>query len=611
MTALALAHARGLDFGTDVLWTYGPLGFLAYPQVTEAKYAVIAAVYTLLVQFGLGVTLVWAARRSFPLVGAFVLALLAAMLTAEPVLVAVLIWCVVVLDDDAPPLAARLLPTVAGIVGAIELLDKVNIGLAVLVIAAITVIAMDGPRRRNIAAFVADFVIAFAVLWFVTGQGVGDLGDFIGGSIAIIAGYSTAMALERDDSALLYAWSLAILAVSIGAAYLGSRGLPPRRRIASIVVVAVTAFMLWKQAVVRHEDGRVDELLSVLIATLFAFRWRGALFKPGRPVLTSPEIAAFVVVVFGALYFPLAHARVADHLNPFDNAKQAATDVRDLVLPGPRDRLRDQTRATLAAAYGIDPQTLTALDSKTVDVQPWETNIAWAYGLNWRPAPIFQSYGAYTSSLDERNADRLSAPDGPERILRHATTFPPNAPPSVSDVPVGEEQAQNLLSIDNRFGAFDAPEQTLASLCHFRPLRVTRPYLVLGRTANRCGPEHPIGSRTVGYNETVRVPRAKAPSEVVLARVHGLEPSGVERLRAFAFRAAIRTVVFNGSAEYRITPGTADDGLILDAPSDVDFPRPFAVSPQAQTIEFRKDSSVLSPSGDLTVDFLALPVRPR
>src|SRR5262249_59573963 len=107
------------------------------------------------------------------------------------------------------------------------------------------------------------------------------------------------------------------------------------------------------------------------------------------------------------------------------------------------------------------------------------------------------------------------------------------------------------------------------------------------------------------------VRRATRPSEVVLARIQGLDPSGIERLRALAFRAAIRTIVFNGTADYRITPGTADDGVILDAPPGVDYPRPFAVSPQARTIAFKKDSSVLSPSNDLTVDFFALPVRPR
>ena len=64
---LALNHAAeyGLTFGDEVIFTYGPLGFLRVPLVAYDGPAVFAAVYAIYVQLALGLTLVWAARRSF------------------------------------------------------------------------------------------------------------------------------------------------------------------------------------------------------------------------------------------------------------------------------------------------------------------------------------------------------------------------------------------------------------------------------------------------------------------------------------------------------------------------------------------------------------------
>ena len=238
-TALNMASAQGLDFGGDVIWTYGPLGFLKVPQVTYGTYAVLGAGYTIAVQIALGTTLVWSARRTFPLPIAVAIALLAAMLLIEPIVAIALIWCVIVLGDEPPPAAGRLFPLAAGIVSAVELLGKLNIGLLVVAMCGVSVVAMDGARRRNALTFGASLALALAVLWFGTGQGLGDLGDEVSASVGIVTGYSTALARENAPSGSLYAWSLALLVTSILAAYVGGRDLPFGRRVATLIVVGL------------------------------------------------------------------------------------------------------------------------------------------------------------------------------------------------------------------------------------------------------------------------------------------------------------------------------------------------------------------------------------
>ena len=55
-----------------------------------------------------------------------------------------------------------------------------------------------------------------------------------------------------------------------------------------------------------------------------------------------------------------------------------------------------------------------------VGVDEYETSLAWGYGLDWRPVPVFQRFVAYTAHADEGNARRLeSDAHAPERVLRH------------------------------------------------------------------------------------------------------------------------------------------------------------------------------------------------
>jgi hypothetical protein len=50
-------------------------------------------------------------------------------------------------------------------------------------------------------------------------------------------------------------------------------------------------------------------------------------------------------------------------------------------------------------------------------VYPQEIALAWAYHLDWRPIPVLQSYSAYTSDLDQLDADFLTSTRAPQRIL--------------------------------------------------------------------------------------------------------------------------------------------------------------------------------------------------
>jgi hypothetical protein len=92
-----------MDFGTDIVFSYGPLGFLRYPLVIYGGAGVLSAVYTLLLQYGLAVTFLWGARRSFPLLVALPVAYFASALNSVDAIVPVaFVWALAALDRGPP-----------------------------------------------------------------------------------------------------------------------------------------------------------------------------------------------------------------------------------------------------------------------------------------------------------------------------------------------------------------------------------------------------------------------------------------------------------------------------------------------------------------------------
>jgi hypothetical protein len=147
-------------------------------------------------------------------------------------------------------------------------------------------------------------------------------------------------------------------------------------------------------------------------------------------------------------------------------------------------------------------------------------------------------------------------------------------------------------------------------ICNFRPLRTTSRYQLLGRTRDRCGAPRPIGSVDADFGQSVRVPAPRRADELVFARVHGLAPSGAERLWTLLYKAAFRYVVFDGNRAFHLVAANAGDGLVLRAPRGIDFPAPFAMAPQARRLGFDVQDAVASPSGPVGIDFYAMRVRP-
>lgn len=575
-SGMYLAAHNGLQFGPQVLFTYGPLGFLDIPVLYYTWPARISWAYIAIQHTALCLTLVWVLRRAFSALAAAAIVFITVPLLSlqDPATIIAFVWAVTSLREDGHPIVASALPWVGGAVGALELLIKLNTGVTVLAVCALAVLARRGGRLRGAVALAVSTLAGLALLWLAAGQSFIHLPEFAANSISVASGYSVAMGYAPPNSAWqLWAAFVATVVVFAAVRLATSRG--STRQGALYVLWAAFAFLLFKAGFARQDPDHVRLFFAGALGACFAFAWRPA---QRGPILLSATI--MVVTIYAT-----TQADPADTVRPGARIRAVIDQARALTNSHRRDVLVANARAAFAQASGLDARSVSALRGSAVAVVPVDTQIAWTFQLHWRPIPVFQAYAAYTRRLDRLNARALSSARAPERILR------------------------NTRTIDERLGTIDPPAASLAMLCRYVQLSASPTWQVLRAVSPRCGPTGRVRSVRAAWGEAVNVPKPTAANNLVFVRIHGTEPNGLERIRTLLYRSRERHLVIDGMRPFRLIPGTAADGGVLTVPRAGDYDAPYQMSSDARTLAITKDGGGRSQHRDLRLDFYETTLR--
>jgi hypothetical protein len=574
---LAMAAKESLHFGTQVVFTYGPLGFLYASIVWYGDLGVLAFLYSAALYVGFSAGLVWALRRSLPILPSVLIAFLIVTLLPlldQSILVAVIV-CLGVLERERSQRIINILVVGGASYAAVEALVKLSFGPIIGLVFLVAVIGV-GARWWQVLGFLGLMGAEILLLWLLAGQSLSTLPDFLANTWQVVSGYSAAMITQG-----LTAWKVAlatlaaaIVTVGLVAASAQAGYWNRRARWTATALMGIAAFAVFKEGVVRADLGHLSGFFSTACVLWIAIPWGRARWS--WLLAGSAAIAAIGI--------PARPPGLPTHLNPIANVSYATDQFRTLASPSRRAKMINDGRVGLAIGYGLDPQMLDDLHGHRVAIEPWEIAVAWAYQLDWDPLPVFHNYQAYTSRLDEANVAAVESPTGPDRILRENL---------LPDLPTGDG--------DDRYPGWDPPAQARAILCNFVPLHTSARWQVLGRTSNRCSSPQLIRSVDASPGTTVPVPEP-GRNEVVFVRIYGAGVSGLERLSTFLLHARTRRVVVNGAQSYRLIPGTASDGLLLWG-ADRIAAGAFSHIPQARTIE------VTGANGDLRFSFFRMRVR--
>jgi hypothetical protein len=581
VVGLHMAARERLPFGSDIVFTFGPLGFLGFPQPYLGWTSVLALIFVGAVHIAACATLFHLARQATGRPWAFVLILVVAF--SFPWLVGWALYGVLIFvaaaaavlrrtEQRSGPWYAVALGAAVGFAG----LGKLNVAAVSFGIAGLAVLATSRNWRLSLVAFGVASISVFMGLWLLLGQSITDLPTYVRAAVEISTGYSESMGMIDPNSNWVSGVAILATAILSGMVWQRCSDLPRRDQLVLLILFAVIVFASYKAGFTRAGVG-----MAIFLATLLAL-WPVVSKRAVSWIEASLPVAGMLAAFLAVLAIP-----VVSLMNPIGRVKSLRAETAT-VLTG-RAGAAAESAAALRAQYGLPQEALNLLDGQTVDIQPWESAVAYAYPeIKWRPEPVFQAYSAYTPYLDQLNASFLAGDNAADRMLWLS--------------PAGA-----ALSIDYRNFWFDAPAAKVEMLCRYLPLASTPTWQVLGRVADRCGTPVTVATVTATAGEPVQVP-PNLPPGIVTVRVSGVGKDLMTRLVTLAYETP-PWYMMEDENRGRLPPGTASDSLVLGATTDVAYKEALALQAPPHTINVGPDPGAVGFGSPLTFEFQVIPLE--
>jgi hypothetical protein len=584
MAALHVAAREGRDFGSELTFQYGPLGFLAIPHLYFTGTAVLAAAVTGAVYLASSILVARALVGTLGLVAGTLATLAVAQLTAplampERLEAVYLVACILSLLHRRPPKAwtAALLGAVAGFMVLVKLSSGgLALALLVVTVAALGLRAGEGWKgiARTAAAGCGGFAAAVLVLWTLGRQDLGQLPAYAENALPVILGWGDAMASEDPGRRWDYVLAAVAVPLILALFFMASRPLERPRRLALAVLVAGFLYVAFLHGFIRHDPGHGPLFFGACLLAL------AALVPRGRAPLVLAALAAV----------PLALGSVIDRPKS-DLARFSVTRVPDAVATlassSRRAEVREGKRYALRDGYGLSAPAIEQLRGGPVHYDS-ETGLAWAYQeLDWRPVPMFQAFTTYAAELDDLNSDFLAGRRAPRFVVRQP------------------------IAVDGRNPQFESPRYVLELVCRYRQARVDGSWQLLERRPNRCGAGRVVATREASFGERVAVPRARR-GEIIAARIHELDRPLGHDLAGAVFKSPVLHAYLGPARVVRFLPGHAGQPHLMRPPSCRDRPHDviglesygvFALGTGADALA----RSARTQGGSYAVSFLSVP----
>ncbi len=540
--AVNQARSSGHLFGRDLVFTYGPLGYLLSPLDINANLLVanwfLAGTHCCL--FAAVLLLFRRRRRLGPLLLFLVIFTYAARLglatEGRLLITAGLLAYLAVSHSRLPPLL------VASCLAGVYLLAKMSLGLAALLMVIVAVLLLCVTRRCGLPllALVPGGVVLALLAWLLIGSPLLVV-QWLQLSLQVVSGYSVANSITGPISQLV----VGVVAV-VGWAVAAVLTRRERDLLVLNLILAPVMLVQLRIAFVRQDDHQLQFLpfvLAVLAVTCLA--------APQRRQLSVCSVAVLLLLATGIpvgllpaspgsyLPFELLSFRGVAKLVPLVNpaplrellARQSAENLQPLQLP-------EQWVGTLRGSHN------------GVGTLPWENQYCPANDLAWNPTPTLQLYSAYTRRLDLWSASHYAGERAPEYILNEY-------------MPVGK-----------RHQMLDAPATWREIFQHYLPrAALNRPQLAL---LERRAEPLTCRERQVAHG---RVPLGGKPvpvpvSQHLLFAEIDLRFNLLGHLQRSLFRVPLVYLVLHHASGhvtyYRLIPGTAPNGVLINR-----FPRDF------------------------------------
>jgi len=533
---VVLSYVAGhrMHWGTDVVFTYGPLGFIINDGYWGGYFWLILG-WSAFFSLVLTVMLLRFLKR-LPFLSRIFIYIVVPLLTVprcldlgvDPIyLFAITVFGMACRTEEKPGWLT--LAACASVLGWLGLFKFTFFIYGTLVLVCVTMEHLLRGCVREAGMIMACAVVAFVVAWCLIGQRISDLGAWFHYSFKIASDYSGAMSLPPLPAALV----LGVLVCLSFAGTLGWKGWKSRcRQWPGILMVAAGIFFAWKEGFVRPDPvHRVVFFYSALLMALTV----PSFFVPD---CKCSDCWTCATVVLSLIPFITTESKFTRAIGTgfFPRCRDTFTAV--LAPTWYKHRLEENLAARREQARL--PNIASMAGEAPMAVLRWNQDVAILNGFNYRPSPVFESYSAYGPELQRLNAAFYASTNAPDYLLWQYGT------------------------LDGRFPTLDEGQVILTVLDRYVPVLGENGFLLWRRSdkeesafrlANRSDVTVPLGEWfSIPTNATwIRIDLEKTIygrwKDIVY---HGVPP-------------AIEVRLANGHTKlFTLIPGNARSGFIIN-----------------------------------------------
>jgi len=505
---LRWAHVRGLKWGSDIVFTYGPLGFLtplaAYYPGHDRLFS-IAQILLAAGQAGVFALALRAASRWTALAAIAMLVIWSRWIAGDVAWYATYAFAFALVLAGADR-AARwqwstwlLLDVLLAAIALIKFTSAVVFGMWT---ACLTIWLLWQRRRVDAGVFIAAAVAAWLAMWTACGQTLRGLVDYLRSSLEVAGGYGSAMGLEPERG--LQALGIATLLGTVFAVgWIVWKRYPRNTACMAFVFLAALSFIVW-----RASFTRVDHW-PMLFAALSLFPLAALCCDRRSGAERGWSLAAWGVVALSFLTFLIGMPAAPGGILSTAGSS-VAQNLRVLHKLRRFERERREQWHALQTSIKL-PRIAQMVGSESVDLLMVDQGIVLGLGLDYRPRPVFQSYSAYTPELLRLNEAHFAGAAAPRFVIL------------------------KLQPIDGRYPMQEDGLALAMLLKRYRPRFTEAGYLLLERSSLDASPitAPPTSAyRELRLGEPIQLPQSDSPL-LIFADV---QLSWLGRLRAFVLR---------------------------------------------------------------------------
>ena len=537
---LEYAALHHLQFGTQIVFTFGPLGFLAartglgHLLGIRLAFAFFWGLLIALAATGMARRLPGWVRYAF--LGWLVIFALSEGLDQTAYFVMAYGACLALADDPARRWQVPLFGL--GVV----LLSLIKFTFLSAGIFSLALVVLSWVAHRKVAQAITLLVAApatFVAAWVALGQSPSHLVPWLRNGLELASGYSAAMNLVPKTSVLL--GGLGALAAFAGAwivtAWQTRRTF---QTLAVLVTLAQYAFLAWKEGFTRSGDWHTFIFLWFIpLGLSLCFLVDGPL-----PGATSAQrarealLAASFVCSLAAAHFQIPGFPLRQFVE-WPRRAQHNASMFLAALSGKAPDLYAQTRIPEHPRMLTLDRAQSVIGGQSVDVMNYLALAAVINGMNYQPRPVFQGFVAYTQVLQNLNAAYFRGGERPRFVLlcQQAT--------------------------DGRFPALEDAAAFNFVLNNYVPVARDGPFLVLQQRTEQDPAWQLVHDQALHFGEKLDLtPWAHAP----LFMSASIRPTFWGRAATFLYQqepVSMRVSSGGGMKQYRLIPSMAELPFLL------------------------------------------------